>query len=176
MSTSDHKHSGLPPDLRGPSTCFLPNCAFIVQPQCPSCECKQMKSVSVDITASTQMKTTSTKPTVITRATTFNHHHDATKHIEDETRAKFINLETGKEEGPPIGAQLNQSLFESDSGTTWLVCDSCDHLFQVFINATISVVAAGPSKYNSSSVRVTTMLIANAFADPPPPIPPLDTK
>ncbi len=91
-----------------------------------------------------------------------------TRHIEDETPAKFLNLETGKEEGPPIGANLNQSLFESDTGMTWLVCDSCDHLFQVFINATISVVAAGStSKYNSSSLRVTTLLIANAFADPP---------
>ncbi|KAI0087293.1 hypothetical protein BDY19DRAFT_954928, partial [Irpex rosettiformis] len=146
MSTNKHSHSPPPRDRKGPSTCFLPNCAFIVQPLCPSCECKQKESVSIDVTSSTLFKTDSgpldSNAKVTTRVAVLGPDHAVTEEFVGQAPPKIISLKTGEEKGPPV-IKPNPSMFELDSGTVWLQCDECGSVFQVYFNATISVVASG---------------------------------
>ncbi|KAI0688399.1 hypothetical protein BC835DRAFT_1372938 [Cytidiella melzeri] len=139
MSTQAQSHPHHPPFPLGGSVCFLPNCAFLVMPACPTCGNKSTEEVSVPVTSSTLIanipaSVESSENQVITKASTYDRNAAPTQAITERTKLHIAG-------GSTPGFTPQPSLFESDVGTAGVVCSDCNQAFSVYVNATISVVA-----------------------------------
>ncbi|KAI0346128.1 hypothetical protein BDW22DRAFT_1481248 [Trametopsis cervina] len=144
MPESHSHHNSNPPDIR---VCFLPNCAFVVQPTCPTCLQRQITPTQVPITSSTLVNSTGPAPEndgsseALEYVTIYNTNGVAQRSISQSTP---IITKQWPKSNEPIALRPEPSLFESDVGLAAILCYACQRPFQVFVNATVSVVGMVP--------------------------------